>query len=52
MLAFADGWFTSLHVEIESPQIANTKKQTGSNFARSSTIWYLSIAIVTNNRGL
>jgi len=25
MLAFADGWFTSLHVEIESPPTANTK---------------------------
>ena len=25
MLAFADGWFTSLHVEIESLTIANTK---------------------------
>jgi hypothetical protein len=25
MLAFADGWFTSYHVEIESLTIANTK---------------------------
>ncbi len=25
MLAFAGGWFTCLHVEIESPLIANTK---------------------------
>ena len=25
MLAFADGWFTPLHVEIESLTIANTK---------------------------
>ena len=25
MLAFAEGWFTSFHVEIESPPIANTK---------------------------
>ena len=27
MLAFADGWFTSLHVEIEIPVIAITKNQ-------------------------
>ncbi len=25
MLAFADGWFTCLHVEIETLTIANTK---------------------------
>ncbi len=25
MLAFAEGWFTPLHVEIENPLIANTK---------------------------
>ena len=27
MLAFADGWFTSLNVEIEIPLIANTKNE-------------------------
>ena len=51
MLAFADGWFTSFHVEIESPPIANTKIKLTPNFARSSTNWYLSDAPF-RNRGI